>query len=552
MASLQNKFVSYVDRSLDQIKDNVLTKFQINVPEVTDHTESNPWVKAINIWAALVEMLGYYIDRRAQEVYISYVRKFADAIDIATLFNYRAKGTIPAKVDLRFYIDAPAVSDIIIPINSEVQTGDGIIFLTTEAGTILTGQIEVFIPAEQVVSVTGTVLGTSDGAPNQKFEMEDNVVDNSVSILVSATSFTNQETLAYSFAADNHFVAGLNKNALMEVRFGDDINGAIPASTQDVVADYKLSEGENGNVGAGTITQINSAITVPGGVTLKVENQLDAAGGADQENLSKLQKNIPLSIRTNDRMVTDSDYKDQTELAPGVAKAAIDFNCANTIDIYIAPDGGGIASGALIATTESFVETKKIVGRAVNIKAAGEITIQFQINLFVLSNFVRATIVQAVKDALTDFLSSDNQEIGATVYLSDMYEVIENVDGVDNSDILVMTGIPYARPVNNTTVLSWSRIIQSNSDSTNKWQIIFTSSTDYILKKNGTTVGTFSVGNQVFQDEIIFTINAGSYVLGDQYEFYTYRYTGTVNLQELSIPVTDDSNIVINGFGGIA
>lgn len=35
---------------------------QTKVPEITDHTESNLFVKIISIWAALVELLHYYID----------------------------------------------------------------------------------------------------------------------------------------------------------------------------------------------------------------------------------------------------------------------------------------------------------------------------------------------------------------------------------------------------------------------------------------------------------------------------------------------------------
>lgn len=63
---LENPWIGYTDRTFQQIKDNVLTKFQNLVPEITDHTESNTWVKGISIWAGVTEMLGYYIDNRAR------------------------------------------------------------------------------------------------------------------------------------------------------------------------------------------------------------------------------------------------------------------------------------------------------------------------------------------------------------------------------------------------------------------------------------------------------------------------------------------------------
>lgn len=549
---LTNPFgISYVDRSWKQIKDNILTKFQNNVPEITDHTESNIWVKGINIWAALIEMIGFYLDRRAQEVYITAVLKFESAIKIAALFDYRARGTIAATVDLKFFIDAATTADITIPQDTEVQTGDGVVFLTTEIGVLLTGQTEVTIPARQIQKVTGTVLGTSNGSVNQSFEMEDNVVDNSVNITAGTDVYTNQDTFAYSFATDQHFVAGLNESAKMAVKFGDNINGLVPTAGQTITANYSVSQGANGNVAALAITQVNSAVTVPSGVTLKVENILAAAGGSNQETTADLRKNIPLSIRTLNRMVTDQDYQDITELAPGVSRAAVDFACANDIEIYIVPDGGGIASAALLSSTESFVTPKKIVGRRLNLVAAGEVTIQFTIQLNVLDTFTRVDVVQAVKDAITSFLSVDNQEIGGTVQLSDIYQQIESVSGVNNSTIEIMTTIPFARGTNTTTVLDWTREVQSASESTVRWEITFTNATNFELKKDGSFIGNFPVGAQITQDEIVFTVNTGSYATGDSYEFYSYRYNGTVNLQERSIPVSDDTNITINAFGGV-
>jgi len=59
MGFLTQSWVKYIDRSYQQIKQNTITNMQAKVPEITDHTEGNIFVKMISIWSGISEMLGY-------------------------------------------------------------------------------------------------------------------------------------------------------------------------------------------------------------------------------------------------------------------------------------------------------------------------------------------------------------------------------------------------------------------------------------------------------------------------------------------------------------
>jgi hypothetical protein len=48
----------------------------------------------------------------------------------------------------------------------------------------------------------------------------------------------------------------------------------------------------------------------------------------------------------------------------------------------------------------------------------------------------------------------------------------------------------------------------------------------------------------------VFTILPDVYVVGDSWEFYSYKYSGSIVLEEQSIPATSAEYITINVTGG--
>lgn len=551
--ALKNPWIGYFDRTYEQIRNATLTLFQSQVPEITDHTETNPWVKGISIWSALMEMLGYYVDNAAREVYITQAKLYSSGVSIARQFDYRIKGPIPASVTLRFTSNVAASGDITIPQFTEVQTSLGVKFLTTETVQILTGQTFVDVIALQQYQVSGVTIGTSDGTADQEFELEAKIADQSISALVDVQPYTGQDTFAYSLATDFHFVAGINENQLMQIRFGDDINGVIPPSGDDIVLDYMITEGASGNIGANLITTINSVITVPGSEVISVNNSTQATGGVDFEDLTKLRKRIPLTIRTKYRAVTEQDFIDLAETQQGVERAGVLFDCGvdNTVGIYIAPEGGGAASQTLIDNVTAFLDDRKIITTSILVQTVGEIFFDLNVTVIVLPGYSNLTVKTAVENALLDFFSVSTQDIGGGVKQGDIYEVVEGVTGVDNSVLNSFIAEPHARPLNNSEPLDWDPDLKAGSASTAKWLIrMLTGGATFELHKNDVFQGTFSVDTLVDLTEVSFTVN-GTHTAGNDYEFYTYIYNANVDLLEPSIATTEISRLTVNVSGGV-
>jgi len=547
---LFNNWVGYVDRSFEQIKTKILNELASQTP-ITDMNETNPWVKLISIWAGIAEMLGYYVDNRSREAFLPTARKFESGVKIARFADYRVRGPLAASVDLTFTSNVLVPSDVLIPEGTEVKTSNNVTFFTVQDATILTGTDSIQVAARQWTPVNNVNLGTSDGSEDQTFDLEENVVDNNITVLVNAQSFLPVDSFALQTPTDKVFKNAVNEQSVMQIIFGDNIAGEIPQAGQDVITSYFITQGSSGNVGATLINEIVSTITTPVGVELTVNNILAASGGSDGDTLDDLKKLIPRKTRTRERAVTELDYIDLATLVSGVSKGGVRFDCARDIEIFVTPQGGGVASQALLDDVIDFFEERKIIGRNLTANSAGEISLKISAKITALPNFQNSIVENSIKTNLIDFLSPNNQNINGSVLINDVIQVIESTEGVNFSENVRMTPVPFARPIEGTTnVLDWQRNILSTNNDTTKYVIKFVTTTTFEVVRADTFIGTFAVDNIIDLSDVSFEIT-GSYSIGDKYEFFVYQFTGTLRLNEPSIPVTDVSNITLAVIGGI-
>lgn len=549
---LKNEFVGYTDRTLEQQEAEILAKMPTAVPEITDLSRSNPWIKQIRIWSATSELHHYYIDNAAREAFPVTAEEFRSLYNYAKLVDYRIRGRLSASVDQKFYIDAPNASNVTIPAGTVIVSSTGVKFVTQAEAVIEAGQTQVSVNAKSEQAIVNDVIGVTTGLSNQEFAITNNIVDGSLVIVINGVTWFGQDTLGFSKSDDNHFVAGLNGDGLMTVTFGDGVTGTIPATGYDVVASYKTTEGINSNVSAQTITVIESNVTVPSGVTLRTVNNNPALGGLNEEGIELVRRNSILSTRTLNRAVTLDDFIAIAQKAPGVSKAGALYNGGKTFYIYIAPVGGtGIASSSLLTSSYEYINKRKALGSKIDVQSVGIVGLKYEIKLYLKPGFSREQKIAECKQKLAAFQSMSNQDINGTTTEGDVYEVVEGIPGVKTSDLIKMVAVPYARPMLHTTQLSWTRVLNENSASTIRWMIVVSSDEQFQLLKNNTFFGTFNFGEEVDLPEVTFTVDEVIYTPGMGWEFVTYAYNKNLVLEEPSVAISYETDITVTAEGGI-
>lgn len=124
-----------------------------------------------------------------------------------------------------------------------------------------------------------------------------------------------QPHLFESGPTDRHYVI---ERATGFVRFGDDTHGRIPLAGSRIVVTYGTGGGLAGNVPAGAIHELRSAVPF----LKSVANPIAALGGAEAETIEAVQPRGAHRLRHGDRAVSASDIEwIARDASPAVARA---------------------------------------------------------------------------------------------------------------------------------------------------------------------------------------------------------------------------------------
>lgn len=245
-----------------------------------------------------------------------------------------------------------------------------------------------------------------------------------------------------------------------EVRFGDGAQGMIPpfGSGNIRMAAYRAGGGAVGNRPAQTITQLQT--TIP--YVDKVVNVEAATGGADAETLDSLIARAPRTIRHRSRAVTPEDYEDiamQASSDVARAKCVPLYNLVSdpdarvqrlgTVSLIVVPRSGNakpLPGLELINRVHEYVDAHRLpVGELV---VVGPEYVSVAVEVVVgLKSLERSGKIEAdIQQTLTRFLhpltggaAGTGWDFGRKPRESDLYGLLEPVEGVDHINLLALT-----------------------------------------------------------------------------------------------------------------
>lgn len=561
MAKVQNPWVGYLDRSYIQIKNSLLQRLGNTVPEVTDHSESNILVIIISMFAGIAEQLNYYIDNMAREAFITTARRYSSAVRHARLVDYRIKAAIPASADITINLNPDIdpttgpglaaastllVPEFTIPRGTEFRTLNGISFLTIKDIKFSTTQIIGVVPVEQKIPQNNINLGITTGNPEQVYPLGNNYVHNSLELTVGGEIWERVDTLGRSKPQDKHYIVDISVDKVAYIVFGDGINGKVPPGNSELVGNYYTTSGKGGNVGANTIveTDFDFSPYVSKPDIIEITNPTPAVAGIDYEDLRRIQRAVPLSIRTLDRAVTRQDYIDIARLAPGVDKATLHYDCGKTIKLYISPNGGGVATQALRDNTKAFVDSRKMVTTFIEVLPTGESYLQLDIKVYLRP---RRDPIQARKQivkALVDKYNYEASDVNRKIRTSDIIALVDNLPPVDYLELQQMYVQPYMRPLGHYTTLLNTVKIQDGSTGVNSFEIRYYMGVMKLFK-NGLFTTDIPIGIEFTEPDNVFTIfiTPNNYENGDAWEFKTYPKNSNLEIDDYTVPVLREGDI---------
>jgi len=482
MANLLN----YTNYDFTDLTNQLQARVQAVSGTWKDIRESATGQMLLELYAYVGNLIGYYIERRAEECYIGTAQLLSSVINIVRILNFLPARQISAQGFLTFSIAAPISLNVYIPKYTSCQSNVGIKYLTSQDFVLLAGQSSVTVPCiqGQIVSVNQA----SNGAANQIYNINDTNIENTNLFVYVANALWNQvSSFVASTATSPDYMLRTEMDGTVSVMFNDGISGMIPPGGAQITMQYVKTDGVNGNAySSGVVTTINSVLhddsqTVQ---TLTVTNTDPILGGAGAQTIDQIKALAPQVFNAGGRLVTKADHIAILKNYGGIAEVNVWgeyeagpplLSASNKVFISLLMQNWIEPSASFKEILTAYIFTMCEVG-AIQYQYVDPVIIHIVPEMDIkcmggtsLPN-IQAKIVSALD---TLFVLGTTALLGQAKRVSDFTVAIENVDGVAYShttlkiqqDLLPSSGpYAYAATMNVEPLLAGSVELWSGSE----------------------------------------------------------------------------------------
>lgn len=258
---------------------------------------------------------------------------------------------------------------------------------------------------------------------------------NSLKVLVDKVRWNEAPTLYGKGPDDQVYITRLEEDGTLLLKFGDGNTGArLPTGRNNIVSRYRQGLGLAGRVKENKLTTL---LDRPAG-SKSVTNPLPASGGADPESLEDARVNAPTTVRTFDRAVSLRDFEDLVKNTGEVAKAAATWvwdGLSRAVHLTVAGQKAGLFEPPDLARIHASLTTQRDPNNRLLIDNFVRVRITITTSVSIADTHIAQEVAKDAREALLKHLSFEALEFGETIYLSDIYRVLQDVDGVTSLDI---------------------------------------------------------------------------------------------------------------------
>jgi hypothetical protein len=480
MSNVTAPRIDYTNKDYQSLVDGMLALARERLPEWTDHSPNDLGIAVAEMVGYLGDVLCYYTDRALNESFLDTAAERSSVVNLLRLIGYELRPPTSASADLTLYFDLTPTGIVTIPLGMTFETqirvdDQPVRFrynrpdLSIDTATLPTGSLDgksyliyQTLPVVQVdQAVPQETVGSSDGSAAQRFRLAHRPLMLDTLVLrvdegAGSVVWSRRETLLDSSATDQHYTVRRDADEYAWIAFGDGKHGRVPRrGLNNITAEYLVGGGAKGNVAPQTITKI----VTPVGTLKKASNLGPATGGDDAEPADEAAVLAPRQFRSMDRAVTTQDYESHA-LRLGVGKARARAANWNRIELFVAPAGGGYPTETLKQDLLRYFDTKRMLSSIVEVLDPVYVSTYVEGTLEVEPYVFRQQIQQQVESAIQAHLSFDRRAFQDTLYLSKIYEAIEQIPGVFAVNVtrFARTDSTVPLPPNGKLEFGWNEI----------------------------------------------------------------------------------------------
>lgn len=410
--------------------------------------ESDFGIVLMEFMAGLGDQLSYKLDMYLNEIFLSSCMLPKSVYRHAKNYGYEITPRTSAVMDFSIALQSTYGGDIFIPAGHEITTNgvDGSVIYICLYSKDSEGNInyndDIVIPKD-ALSITNVVgiegkrqVKTFNGLDKQGQRLVlpvNNFVDSQLSVKVDGAEWKRTESLYLHGTEPVYQVSVDEKTNRYYVTCGDGINGLTFPAGSLVDVSFKIGGGTVGNISAGS-TMINKTISANNGtgdsIIVTITNTSAGHGGAEQESVEQIKRNLPAWIKRQERVITLDDYtlaalkfyrSDVGRVARARAYLRHAGGAANIIDVYMLEFGGGTS---LVSPSESLskafiesIEPYKDCTHSVCVKSGKVMNLDFSITITAPQSLSssKSVIESDLRQAMDGYFKLDNWNFGVPV-----------------------------------------------------------------------------------------------------------------------------------------
>lgn len=456
--------IDYTSRDFAAMRASMLRHGRTLVPEWQGAVTGDPndfGVLLVEMFAYQGDILSYYQDRVANESFLATATQRGSVLRHARHLGYTPRSATAAVVTLD--ITVTTSRKVIVPAFFQVATQPGageeaIVFETIRDLEFPASSTPTTLQVEAVEGrlIEDEVLGTSAGEIDSSYVLSQRpVISDSVRIRVverpdhPGLVWTMVDNLLDVPRKSRAYSYTLGDDDEFSIQFGDNVNGRSPRAGAVIHARYRVGGGLDGNVVAGSLTEIVDPTDVvylnAAGMPvlpdegdqpplITVTNPAAAEGGADAESIESIRVNTPRAVRTQERAVSLVDYEELILVSSTVrvAKARAVGQVWSNITLYVAPPGGGMPGPDLLGAVVDYFGPRKMAGVSVVAATPTYVPVDIDMQVEVHRRYNQADTRQAVRRAVRKLLSFESVNFGQRFLMADLYAAAREVEGVTN------------------------------------------------------------------------------------------------------------------------
>lgn len=430
-----------------------------------DFVANNGVIMFIEALAYIGAVNAQHSDVLVGESFLPTAQSRDAVINHLQLINKTIVRQTPAVVDVAVSLASPAPTVLSIPAGTRFTIngpdGNPVVYEVFRAPGDFENSIEIPPNKRGIIAygIEGRFLdpltSISSGGADQEVVIENpDVLDEPIFVdLVTGTTvtrWTRINSLANADSNDEVYEVSFGEDTLT-ILFGDDINGKSPLAGQEIRVTYRVGGGVRGRIAAGVINETrfispNSPSSAPLEVTFR--NLLPSSGGLDEQSLESAKKLAPKSAAVlgsvtsgEDYAIVSSDFNHPIygSVLKSVATVRTEIN-ANIVELYVLASGENdfpvTPSDGLKIGLSTYLDEINTLTDEVRVLDGKLKTVDLKAQIIVSKNADANIVRDMVESVIDDFFDITDRNMGDGVYISELYESIQKVDGVRFLSIL--------------------------------------------------------------------------------------------------------------------